>query len=72
MSVEWVKFTDQKPDMGDADYSCNLWVSGIGEHSGNRLVGLMPFTRAIELLEAGGADYWADTGLQLPMPPLGV
>ena len=70
MSVEWIKYTDQKPDMSDADYSCNLWVSGIGEKSGTRLVGLMPFARAADFFESGAVDYWADTGLCLPLPPL--
>lgn len=67
--TEWVKFSDGKPTMADADYCCNLWVCGIAENTGNRTVGLVPYARAIEMHAVGAIDYWADTGLTLPEPP---
>lgn len=67
VGIEWIK--GEMPTMADADYNCSLWVSGIAENTGNRMVGMMPYAKAVEALKSGMYDSWADTGLKLPEPP---
>jgi hypothetical protein len=67
VGIEWIK--GEMPTMADADYNCSLWVSGIAENTGNRMVGMMPYAKAVEALKSGMCDSWADTGLKLPEPP---
>lgn len=68
VGIEWVK--GKMPTMADADYNCQLWVSGIAENTGRRVVGIMPYAKAVEALKSGMCDSWADTGLRLPEPPV--
>lgn len=69
MSTTWNRYVDRVPTMADADYRCDLWISGVAENTGTRIVGLMPYAKAVQMLESGAADYWADTGMRMPEPP---